>query len=392
MKKKLLTFAVSFFVLIILAVGVVLAIVPAKVDRARNPIKEHAKYKISEYAQKLHDSLVVGDWHADSLLWSRDLSKLNSIGHLDIPRMQQGNVGLQMFTTVTKSPSGLNYLRNETDAVDNITRLAIAQRWPKATWTSLLARAEHQASKLHKLEENNKSDLMIIKSQADLKIWQQRRITETKLVGALLGTEGSHALDGKLENVQVLFNQGFRMMSLQHFFDNKLGASLHGSSKAGLTNFGEQVVNKVNHLGIILDVSHSSEAVVADVLKLSTKPLVVSHTGFKGHCNTPRNISDSLVKQITNKGGLIAVGYWNAAVCGTSPKDIANAIIYGIDLVGAEHVSLGSDFDGSVKTALGANELAAITQALLDANVSEAQIKKVMGGNMLTFLSTHLPN
>ena len=93
---------------------------------------------------------------------------------------------------------------------------------------------------------------MIIKSQADLAVWQKRRETETKLIGALLGTESSHALDGELANVQKLFDLGFRMMSLQHFFDNKLGASLHGVSQAGLSNFGREAVTLINQ-GAVLD-------------------------------------------------------------------------------------------------------------------------------------------
>ena len=90
-------------------------------------------------------------------------------------------------------------------------------------------------------------------------------------------------------------------------------------------------------------------------------------------------------------GGIVAVGYWQGAICGTSPKHIAQAIKYGIELLGEEHVALGSDFDGAVTTALDTSELSAITQALLDEGVSEQQIRKVMGENMLHFLQNNLP-
>ena len=381
----------SIFLLIAICVAAILIIAPAKVDQSKNQVTPHKPYVVSKQAQQLHDSLIVGDWHADSLLWNRDLSKRNHYGHVDIPRLQQGNVGLQMFTTVTKSPSGQNYHHNEASASDRITLLALVQRWPIQTWTSLKARAIHQAKKLHALERKNSSDLFIIKSQKDLVRWKNKRKANPKLIGALLGTEGSHALDGELDNIQELFDHGFRMMSLQHFFDNKLGASLHGASQSGLSDFGRQAIKKMNQLNIIIDVSHSSESVVADVLNLSTKPLVISHTGFKGHCDTDRNISDQLMKKVAAKGGLIAVGYWNAAVCGTNPKNIAQAIKYGIDLVGADHVSLGSDFDGSVTTKIDTSELSAITQALLDEGINELQVKKVMGENMLKFLEQLLP-
>jgi len=386
--KKIL---VILLTLVIIVVVGILFFAPAIVEKQQNRIVNHQPYTISLQAQTLHDSLVVGDWHVDSLLWNRDLRKRSNFGQLDIPRMQQGNVGLQVFTTVTKSPAGLNYDRNETDAADNITRLAIIQRWPLATWDSLTARAQHQAERLHRLIKDNPDELMLITSQVDLQQWQAKRQTKPRLIGALLGTEGSHALDGDLENVQALFEQGFRMMSLQHFFDNKLGGSLHGTSQTGLTDFGAQVVRKIDQLKIILDVSHSSENGVEDVLKITQRPVVVSHTGFKGHCNSPRNISDELVQKIAANGGLIAVGYWQGAICGTHPDDIATAIKYGIELIGEDHVSLGSDFDGSVATAIDTSELAAITQALININVSEIQIEKVMGGNMLRFLSEYLP-
>lgn len=386
-KKSILVIAL----LLIIGLVLIFALAPSKVDHAMNPIEAHEPYVVSEQAKQLHASLVIGDWHADSLLWNRDLGQYNEIGQLDLPRMKAGNVGLQMFTTVTKSPSGLNYDQNETDAADDITKLALIQRWPMSTWHSLSARALYQAEKLHQYEQQHADDLMIIKSRADLQQWQQRRLSQPKLIGGLIGTEGSHALDGKLGNVQVLYDAGFRMMSLQHFFDNKLGGSLHGTSQAGLSEFGRQVVAKINQLNIILDVSHSSEKTVADVLEISDKPLVVSHTGFKGHCDTARNISDQLMQKIAAKGGLIGVGYWDGAVCSPHPKDIAKAIHYGIELVGEDHVSLGSDFDGSVTTAMDTSELVAVTHYLLEAKLTEAQIRKVMGGNMALFLARYLP-
>lgn len=389
MLKKI---GVTLLLLALLAVVIAVIVAPAKLDESMNAIVDHESYPVSRAAQNLHQSLVVGDWHADSLLWNRDLSETNDYGQVDIPRLQAGNVGLQMFTTVTKSPRGLNYEHNDVDAWDNITSLAVIQRWPINSWRSLKARAMHQANKLYTLIGQNADDVMHIESKQDILVWQKARVANPDLIGALLGTEGSHALDGDLNNVQVLFDYGFRMMSLQHFFDNKLGASLHGASQAGLTDFGKQVVEKIQELSIVLDVAHSSEKVVEDILAIRPWPLVVSHTGFKGHCDSPRNISDELMKKIALSGGLIAVGYWNGAICGEHPKHIAAAIMYGIGLVGEDHVALGSDFDGSVTTAIDASELAAITHYLLEAGASESQIRKVMGDNMLSFLRRNLPD
>jgi len=381
---------------LILVVGVALlalfTFAPKMTDKSLNSVIPHAPYQVSDAARELHASLTIGDWHSDSLLWSRDLSKRHTYGHVDIPRLQAGNVSFQMFTTVTKSPSGLNYDLNSADAPDDITRLALIQRWPRVTWKSLTARALHQASRLHKFERQNPNDLMIVKSKTDLASFMAKRASNSTMVAGLIGTEGSHALDGDLKNVQTLFDAGFRMMSLQHFFDNKLGASLHGVSQTGLTDFGRDVVNKIDSLNIILDVSHSSEAVVSEVLDLYPKPVVVSHTGFKGHCDTARNIADSLMQRIAAKGGLIAVGYWDGAVCGANPKDVVSAMKYGVQLVGEDHLSLGSDFDGTVTTGFDTSELIALTDEMLSAGLSETQIRKIMGGNMLRFLQQNLPD
>ena len=389
MIKKLI---VGVLVIVLLAVIAFFVIVPSRVDSQLNPVVSHEPYSISEQARALHDTLIIGDWHADTLLWNRNIGKEYDYSHVDLPRLQQGNVGLQMFTTVTKSPSGLNYDENSADAPDDITKLVIGQRWPIKTWSNLTERALYQASKLHKFEQQNPTQLHIIKSQADLAKWQSRRRAEPRLVGGLIGTEGSHALEGKLENVQTLFDAGFRMMSLQHFFDNKLGGSLHGAKQMGITQFGRDVVKKIQELNIILDLSHSSEKTVADVLAMVDGPVVISHTGFKGHCDTARNISDSLMQQIADKGGLIAVGYWDGAVCGANPKAVVDAMKYGLELVGEDHISLGSDFDGTVTTGFDTSELAALTQEMLNQNFTEAQIRKIMGENMLRLLKAQLPS
>ena len=142
----------------------------------------------------------------------------------------------------------------------------------------------------------------------------------------------------------------------------------------------------------MIDVSHSSEQVVEDVLNVVNQPLLVSHTGFYGHCESSRNINDSLMKKIASNGGMIAIGYWHGAVCGNSPKAVAQAIKYGVDLVGSKHLSLGSDFDGAVMPSFDTSELSALTHELLLIGLSEEDIRLVMGLNMLNFLKDNLPD
>lgn len=383
---------IIFFSVIIILPAVVLYMAPSYLEQQFNRLQRPAVIKISEQAIALHKTLLVGDWHSDSLLWDRDLNDASDFGHVDFPRLQQGNVALQMFTTVTKSPSGINYERNETDASDNVTKIALLQLWPTATWSSLSQRALHQATKLHEFIAANPKNIQFIDSKSSLQAFISARHTQQSLVGAMLGTEGSHALDGDLANIQVLYDAGFRMMSLQHFFDNKLGGSLHGTSGAGLTEFGRDALREMQKRDIIVDVSHSSLQVVKDVLALSQKPLVISHTGLYGHCQTPRNLPDELMQQVVKAGGLIAVGYWDGAVCDISVANVAAAIKYGVDLLGAEHIALGSDFDGATTVAFDTSELVQLTQALLDAGLSESDIRLVMGENMQKFLLENLPD
>jgi microsomal dipeptidase-like Zn-dependent dipeptidase len=142
----------------------------------------------------------------------------------------------------------------------------------------------------------------------------------------------------------------------------------------------------------MIDVAHSSEATVRDTLA-TTKgaALIVSHTGFHGHCPSTRNISDETMEMITAAGGLIGVGFWADVTCGEDIHAITGAIRYGIDRFGLEHIALGSDWDGSVTTPIDAAQLPHLTQALLDAGFTEAEIRAVMGGNLARFLAANLP-
>ncbi|MFT6276035.1 MAG: microsomal dipeptidase-like Zn-dependent dipeptidase [Halioglobus sp.] len=377
--------------LLLLLIIVTFSAAPGLLEASLNVVKPHPAYTVSDEAQILHDSLVIGDLHADSTLWNRDLLDRGTRGQVDIARMREGNAALQMFTSVTKSPKGQNYEENTAEAGDNITNLMLIQAWPPSTWSSLTARALHQSKKLHSYAVRAPDQFSVILSAQDLDELLERRSQGELVVGGLLGTEGSHALDANLDNIQVLYDAGFRMMSLQHFFDNALGGSLHGISGDGLTEFGRQAVDKMVASNIMIDVSHSAPQVVEDVLDRSDTPLIVSHTGFYGHCQSHRNISDELMKKIATGGGIIGVGFWDAAVCETSVEAIVASIRYGIDLVGEDHVALGSDFDGSVETPFDISELSALTQQMLSSDFSEIEIRKVMGGNMVSYLRKNLP-
>ena len=364
---------------------------PQWVDRNANQVMGNPGRAPTAETRAFHQQLIVGDLHADSALWGRDLLTDNAWGQVDLPKLIAGGATLQMFTTVTKSPRGQNYEHNVTDAPDNITLLGLAQRWPADARDSLLGRALLQGERVRSAVTAH-PDFFFIQSRGDLEALLARRALGQNAVGALLGTEGAHALDGELDNIERLYSAGFRMMGLQHFFDNRLGGSLHGESQSGLTEFGKRAVRAMQARGILIDVAHSSEATVHDTLQeTGGAALIVSHTGFNGHCPSPRNISDETMAMIAEVGGLIGVGFWADVTCGEGIDAIVSAIRYGIDHFGLDHIALGSDWDGSVTTPIGAAQLPHLTQALLDAEFKEAEIHAVMGGNMARFLATHLP-
>jgi len=387
MLRKILLYAGS---LIVVAAIVAFGFGPGYLEKGINLVVEHEPYQISDEARDLHASLIVADLHSDTFLWNRDVLKRGNRGHVDVPRLVEGGVAVQVFSTVTKAPKELNYEENTADS-DQITGAAILQRWPIRTWGSLYERARYQAQRLDKAATRSEGELVFIRTRGDLYSVLDARTKGNTVTGGLMATEGSHALDGSLDNIQNLYDEGFRMMGLQHFFDNKLGGSLHGVSQAGLTDFGRDAVKEMNRLGIMIDVAHSSEAVVDDVLALSTTPLLVSHTGVKGACDSARNISDDHMLRIASAGGLIGIGYWDGAVCDATPAGVARSIAYAIKLVGQEYVALGSDYDGATSVYFDTSELSVLTEALLDEGLHENEIRAVMGGNQIRFFEKYLP-
>ncbi|MET3827646.1 microsomal dipeptidase-like Zn-dependent dipeptidase [Sphingomonas sp. PvP055] len=354
---------------------------PGMVERSMNVVAP-LPLPISPRAAALHARLQVADMHADSLLWNRDLLTESRQGQVDVPRLLKGNVALQVFSSVTKTPKRQNYDSNPANS-DTITALAIAQLQPPRTWGSLLQRSLWHASKLDRFAAASNGRLRVIRSAAQFDRLLADRVEGAKVVGAMLSIEGLQDLEGQLSNLDVLHGAGFRMAGLAHFFDNDVAGSMHGERKAGLTPLGRQVVRRMEALGMIVDIAHSSHATIADVLALARRPVVASHGGVQATCRINRNLTDAEIRGVARTGGVVGIGYWDGAICSTQPDAAAAAIAHVRDLVGVDHVGLGSDFDGAVTTAFDSAHVAAITQALLDRGFSGAEIGKVMGGNVL---------
>jgi microsomal dipeptidase-like Zn-dependent dipeptidase len=231
----------------------------------------------------------------------------------------------------------------------------------------------------------------IIRSCTDLEAHLAVRSPSWPVTAGLLAIEGAHALDGDPANVEVVADAGFRMMSPSHFFDNAFGGSAHGIEKGGLTAAGREMIERMEARSMLVDVAHASAATIDDVLALATRPVVASHTGVRGVLDNARNLSDAHVRGIAETGGLIGIGFWPTACGGDDAAAIARSVRYAVDVAGADHVALGSDFDGGVQTPFDASGMAQLTDALLEASLDEDTIAKVMGGNVVRLLSETLP-
>lgn len=362
----------------------------ANAMREMNQVHRTRPYRPTDAGAALHRRLFIADLHADPLLWNRDLNVRSTVGHVDVPRLIEGNVALQVFGVVTKTPRKMNPDRND-DRTDNIRLLFAAQRRPPSTWTSLKARALHQAEQLHEASEASGGRLVLLRSRRDLDAFLEARQKEPGMVGALLSLEGMHALEGDAANLEALHVAGFRMLGLAHFFDNEVSGSAHGVKKHGLTALGRELVRRIEEKGISLDLAHASAKAIDEVLEVATRPVVVSHTGVKGTCDNNRNLSDEQLRRLAANGAVIGIGYWKTATCGTDAKAIARAIRHAVSVAGVEHVALGSDFDGAVATPFDAAGLVELTDALLAEGFDEASIAAIMGGNVLRVLRHNLP-
>lgn len=333
----------------------------------------------------------IADLHCDALLWDRNILEHNNYGHVDIPRMQETNMAFQVFTIVSKVPEGINIIKNDANAADQITQLNLLQLNPIKTWFSAKNRALNQCDKLYEFADKSNGDFRIITNKRELQQFILDRKQNKKLTAGMLGIEGAHCLENDLNNLDELSKKGVRYIGLTHFFDNEWAGSAHGINKGGLTEKGKLLIKKMSDLRITIDLAHSSAQTISDVLKIYTGPILVSHTGVKGVCNNQRNLSDEQIIEIGKHNGLIGIGLWETAVCGTDAAATAKNIKYVADLIGADKVGLGSDWDGSVKAHFAVTGLPLMVTALQNEGFSKDEIYKIMGGNIRDFFLKNLP-
>ena len=381
---------IVLLVLIVVAAVAFFAAGPAYIESSRNKVEPAELPEISAEAAQLHDTLQIVDMHSDTLMWDRDLLDRSDRGHVDLPRLQEGNVALQVFSSVTKSPKGQNVDDNDDDS-DNITPLVVAQLQPPRTWTSMTERSLYHAQKLHTAADDSDGELMFVKTRGDLEQLIDQRVSGENVTGAMFSVEGLHNLEGDISNVDRLYDAGMRMAGFAHFFDNDVAGSMHGIERGTLTDFGQEVFTTLEQRGVIIDLTHSSHEAVATMLDMATNPVVLSHGGVQGTCDNNRNVTDDEIRGVAATGGVIGVGYFETAVCELSVDAVLDAIDHVVEVGGLETVALGSDYDGSVTVGWDTSELAAITQGLLDRGYSDEDITAIMGGNTLRVMQQVLP-
>ena len=379
----------SWLILVIAILVVVWLLLPGIIERQFNRTLYAPPYQTSAQAQALHRTLTIADLHADSLLWGRNLLRRNSRGHVDLPRLVESNVSIQAFTVVTTAPRKLNIYQNS-DSTDMVRYIALSEGWPPRTWNSPKQRALYQAARLQKFANQSKGALVIVRSRSDLQKFLTTRAA-THAVAGFLGTEGAQPLEGNLANLDELYSAGFRMMAPTHFTDTAIAGSASGMKKTGLTDLGRQWVRAMESHHMLIDLAHASPATLRDVTAMATRPLIVSHTGVQGTCNNPRNLSDDELRAVARTNGVIGIGMWNTATCGSDARAAARAIHYAVNIVGADHVALGSDFDGGVTTPFDSSGWPLLTDALLQEGISEQDIHKIMGENVVRVLLEVLP-
>jgi membrane dipeptidase len=364
--------------------------VSARTERRLNPVARVGPYRLPAAAADLHERLTVVDLHADSLLWGRDLLQRVDRGHLDVPRLVEGGVAVEVFAVATKVPRHLNIDRND-DRSDDVTTVALVQGWPPATWRSLTARAEYQAQRLAATAARSGGSLTLVRSTRELDAFLVRRAGDATIVAGFLAIEGGQALDGEIGNLDRLDSAGFRLFGIAHFFDTLFSGSAHGLRKGGLTSAGRDLVVELERRRMIVDVAHASSATIDDVLEMAVRPVIASHTGVRGVADNARNLPDEQLRGIAATGGVVGIGFWPTAAGGDDAAAIARSIAHAVSVVGADHVALGSDFDGAVAVPFDASGMGLVTGALLDVGLDQDQIASVMGRSAVRLLRSALP-
>ncbi len=322
--------------------------------------------QVTPEALAIHQEALIIDLHADTASLMRmgyDLHARHrpilpgaALGfHLDLPRMLQGGQTGQVFGLVTFP-------------------------WRKK---GLFRIALRQIQLIRKAAESSS----LLWYSPDGAVLRQAK-AEGALV-AMPGLEGVHALEGNLDNLDILAREGLRMCGLVHFSANEAASPAMGKGSdpnQGLTPFGRDLVARCNDMGVLVDLAHINRKGFLEAVRLSTAPLVVSHSGLSALHRMWRNIDDEQIRALADTGGCIGIIYHRNFLGGSTIEALVRHLVHCWNVGGEDTPALGSDFDGLIlppKDLPDPSALPRLTQALLDHQVPERVIHKMLGGNAL---------
>jgi len=322
----------------------------------------------------LHRTACIADGHADSLMWNRDLTTQSEEGHVDFPRLQKAGVKIQCFTVVTRG----------FPVVDGFATFTRKRGWPAHAQRGEWARCAFQIDRMADFCRRSNGRASIAGTRAQLEANLANGV-----LSAVIGIEGGHAIEGKVERVAELHARGARFMGLTHLSNNELGGSsfpLMGNRP--LTRLGSEVLDAMAQVGLAIDVAHASAQTLAGLLAHPRGRPFCSHGGVVGAKKSWRNLPDDALKTIADKGGVVGIIFAPIYLGGRTFADVARHFEHAIDVMGEDAVGLGSDFDGMVALPQGmkdVRDLPKLTQVLLDRGHSIERVQKLLGGNFRRF-------
>ena len=329
---------------------------------------------MNDDVRRLHFNATVFDTHCDTLkclspyftssrdsMWS-DRSSIglggrSDIGHVDIPRLKEGGVDCQVFA--------ISSLR---------------ERNPQYA----LRTALHMLDTFYSECLKNEASIAPATSHKDI----MKTLDQGK-TAALLSIEGADVLEGNLGVLRIFYRLGVRMVGLVHSLRNQLADGVIDSrTGGGLSEFGVKVVEELNRLGILIDVSHLNDAGFWDLIEVSTEPIMASHSNSRAVCGHARNLTDDQIRALATRGGVMGINFSPSFIHPTRAdvSGVVDHIDHIVKLMGVDYVGLGSDFDGIRGTPIGledASKMPNITLELVHRGYSEEEINKILGENHL---------
>jgi len=320
--------------------------------------------RIFRQAKELHQRIVTLDSHTDT--------PMIFPGHFNIGEKQGGKVNLPFME------------EGRIDAAFMVAYIPQGER-DEASLAKATAYAEERLKEVIRQEQLNPMRMGIARTPDDL-----LRLKQAGKKAIFLGIENGYALGKDVNNVRKFRDMGVSYITLCHNGDNDLCDSARGKGEwKGLSPLGKQMVAEMNRLGVMVDISHAAESTFYDVLVCSRYPIIASHSSARALCNHPRNLTDDQLKAIAGQGGVVQLclykGFINEEAEKASVSDAIRHINHMVDLIGVEHVGIGSDFDGDGELigCRASNELINITMHLLKEGYSETDISRIWGGNFL---------